>query len=148
MNAEQLDTRVLDSVVAEVLESMVFLGAEPVGDFDWSGGALCWSSIDLHSPVVGELVVAVQSADAAELFEMLWAGEREAEPAALRALLEELANAIGGQAQAQVDPAATAGLGLPSSGSGAYLGLGPADRRRSYTLDDGKVVGLLVRGLV
>lgn len=148
MNIQQLDTRVIDSVVTEVLESMVFLGAEPAGDFDWGGGALCWSSIDLHTPVVGEMVIAVQEQDAAELFELLWAGERAPEPAALRALLEEVANAIAGQAQAQVDPSATAGLGLPTSGSGAFTAQGAADRRHSYTLDDGKVVGLLLRELV
>lgn len=146
MTPDQLENNVLDAVVAEVMESMVFLGAEPSGAFDWAGARVCWSAIDLHSPVVGEMVIAADEGDVAELFDMLWAGEREADAPALRALMEELVNAISGQTQAQVDPSATAGLGLPTSGTGPLSVTGEAELRRSYTLDDGKVVGLIMRG--
>ncbi len=147
MNAAEIDAQIIEPVVTEVLESTLFLAAEPDPRFDWEDSSLRWSTVDLHRPALGALVLAASAAEAEALFTMLWAGERAADEAAVAGMMDELANAIAGQTLAQLDPQQSPGLGLPDAGRGA-LPSAAAERRYGFRLEDGKRLGVALRALV
>ncbi|MFM2246178.1 MAG: hypothetical protein RL071_2252 [Pseudomonadota bacterium] len=147
MNAAEIDAQIIEPVVTEVLESTLFLAAEPDGAFDWDDGSLRWSTIDLHRPALGALVLATSAAEAEAIFTMLWAGERLADDLAVAGMIDELANAIAGQTLAQLDPQQSPGLGLPDAGRGP-LPPAAAERRYGFRLEDGKRIGVALRALV
>lgn len=147
MNAAEIDAQIIEPVVTEVLESTLFLAAEPDPSFDWEDGSLRWSTVDLHRPALGALVLATSAAEAEAIFTMLWASERAADEGAVAGMIDELANAIAGQTLAQLDPHQSPGLGLPDAGRGA---LPPAvgERRYGFRLEDGTRLGVALRALV
>ena len=142
MTTNELTDDVLDEVVGEVAESMVFSYAEPTpAPLDKAASDLCWSRIDLIAPASGSMVVVANADTAAAMFDALWAGEVPSTDEAVEGFMDELANAIGGQVLARIDPEAPARLGLPIAGRGP-LPAGQGQSLRVYELEGAGLLGI------
>jgi hypothetical protein len=133
-----LPPALVDETVATIFESMFFAMAEPEeGEALPAGVSRLAATVKLLSPMQGALRVELGEGVPRELFDTLWAGEREGSDAADAELAAELVNTLAGQIVARAAPGAIVQIGLPLVAESIAAGEGT---RRSYRLDSGGAV--------
>jgi hypothetical protein len=140
----------MDAVLGEIMESMVFAGVERVASSEAAlPAAPClWARVDLIAPAIGEFWMVVGRDAALELSDAVWGGEVEVNEEVAGALVAEIVNAVAGQVLAMLDTQARVELGLPVIGAGELAPTEFEEALHAYVLDDGTELAVVIRAAV